>query len=68
MDQPDSLEPDPPMHLELHTSSADQSPIRVACECGIGRDHTYFDWLLTAEASKTVNRAARPVPGDGPLG
>ncbi|HEV7184681.1 MAG TPA: hypothetical protein VGN33_09295, partial [Leifsonia sp.] len=38
------LEQGPP-HAERHLSPTTGSPVFVFCECRIGRDHTYGEWV-----------------------
>lgn len=33
------------MHVERYASTKGGDPLLVGCECAIGHDHTYADWL-----------------------
>lgn len=46
------------LHAERFYSTASGTPIHVVCECPIGIDHTYAEWVQIFQLPETPNNAA----------
>lgn len=53
MDSPDTRSTMPDWHVESSTSIWGDRSFQIECDCPIGRDHTYAEWVARFPRSAT---------------
>lgn len=48
-----------PWHVERHPASGHEDEVEISCDCEIGHDHTYAEWLETPAAYRAVGAYRR---------